>query len=194
MAPHSPLRLLQAVVIGVSTGGVDALRIILGALPREYPLPLLIVTHLAPGSNGLAPLLDEQCAIKVKEADELEQPLGGCAYLAPPNYHLQVESGGLLTLSVDPPVNFARPSVDVLFETAADAFRDGLVGVLLTGAGCDGARGLQRIRNCGGITVIQDPADAECDSMPRHGLQLVKPDYLEPLNGIAPLLVELALH
>lgn len=182
----------NAVVIGVSTGGVEALRTIVGSLPVDFAVPVLVVAHVAPDAgNGLARLLNDTCIIRVKEADELETPLAGVVYLAPANYHLQVETDGGLSLSIDPPVNFARPSVDVLFETAAGAFGPGLIGVTLTGAGSDGARGLAAIRDHGGITIIQDPEDAECRSMPSQALLLVTPDYLMPLDGIAPLLIEL---
>jgi two-component system chemotaxis response regulator CheB len=183
---------IRAVAIGVSTGGVEALRTILGALPKDFPVPVLVVTHLAPDSgNGLATLLDETCDIMVKEADELETPEPGNVYLAPPNYHLQVESGSQLTLSVDPPVNFARPSVDVLFETAADVYGAGLIAVVLTGAGCDGAQGLERVQTRGGLTIIQDPLGAECDSMPRQALLFVKPDHVVQIKEVAPLLTKL---
>ena len=123
----------SAAVVGVSMGGVDALRILLGGLPNNFPLPLLIVQHLNPDSgSGLAKLLNTHCAIHVKEADEEETITSGTAYLAPPNYHLLVEKDGSLALSVDMPVNFARPSVDVLFESAANAFGPALIGIILT--------------------------------------------------------------
>jgi two-component system chemotaxis response regulator CheB len=193
MARQKKSSRIKAIVIGVSTGGVEALRTILRALPIDFSVPALIVTHLTPDSgDSLAMLLDELSSIRVKEADELEVPVAGTVYLAPPNYHLQVESGGQMTLSVDPPVNFARPSVDVLFESAADAYGPGLVGVVLTGAGSDGARGLARIHDRGGITVIQNPEEAECDSMPRQALERVKPDYLVSLSDVAQLLMKLA--
>jgi two-component system chemotaxis response regulator CheB len=130
----------RAVVIGVSTGGVTALKRLLGGLPADFPVPVLIVAHIMPESDdGLAVLLDSLCAIRVKEADEQESMLPGVVYLAPANYHLLVERGGVLALSIDPPVCFARPSVDVLFESAAEAFGSELIGVILTGAGFDGS-------------------------------------------------------
>jgi len=120
---NKPLSRFKAVVIGVSTGGVSALKLLLGELPVDFPLPILVVTHIAPESgDSLAVLLDSMSAIHVKEADEQEQIVPATVYLAPANYHLLLERGGLLTLSIDPPVNFARPSVDVLFESAADVF------------------------------------------------------------------------
>ena len=136
-------RRFEAVVIGVSTGGVAALKIILGSLPADFPLPVIIVSHISPDSdNGLSLLLDSYSPLRVKEADEQEAIVSGTVYLAPPNYHLLVERGRTLALSIDPPVNYARPSVDVLFETAAEEYGQSLIGVILTGAGSDGSTGL----------------------------------------------------
>jgi len=185
-------RLFKAVAIGVSTGGVSALKFLLGALPSDFSVPILVATHITPDSdNGLALLLDSYSAIRVKEADEQETLSSGAVYLAPANYHLLVERGGTLALSVDPPVNFARPSVDVLFESAADVYGSALIGIIMTGAGCDGSRGLLQIKNRGGLTIIQEPADAAMDSMPQSALQLQKPDYVVPLKDIPNILMKL---
>jgi two-component system, chemotaxis family, protein-glutamate methylesterase/glutaminase len=181
------------VVVGVSMGGLEALKRFLGSLPADFPMPVLVVQHLAPESgDGLATLLDTLCSIRVQEADAGVTPRPGTVYLAPANYHLLVEADGGLSLSVDPPVNFARPSVDVLFETAAEAFGARLVGVLLTGAGSDGSRGLLAIQRGGGRVLVQDPADATADSMPRSALDLLKPDAVLPLEGLAASLLGLA--
>lgn len=183
-------RRFKAVVIGVSTGGVSALKLVLGALPADFPIPVLVVTHITPDSDdGLAVLLDTRCAIRIKEADEQEAMAPGSVYLAPANYHLMVERDGNLALSIDPPVNFARPSVDVLFESAAEVYGPELIGVILTGAGFDGSRGLLKIKNSGGLTIVQNPADAEMDSMPACALQLLKADHVLPLKGIPALLM-----
>lgn len=174
-------------------GGVEALKVLLGGLPPDFSLPLMIVHHTNPDSGGgLAHLLNAHCAVSVKEADEGERPASGTAYLAPPNYHLLVERDGTLALSVDPLVNFARPSVDVLFESAADAFGPGLIGVVMSGAGSDGAKGLKRIKDRGGLAIVQDPTDAEADSMPRSALLEVQADYVLPLREMAGLLCDLA--
>ncbi len=192
MARNRPER-FRAVVAGVSTGGVEALKLVLGALSKDFPLPVMVVAHISQeADNGLALLLDDLCGIRVKEADELEEVAAGTVYLAPPNYHLQVERDATLSLSVDPPVRFARPSVDVLFESAADAFGPALIGVVMTGAGSDGSNGLKRIKEAGGVTVVQDPATAEAASMPKSAIETVSPDYIVQLSGIAPLLVRLA--
>jgi two-component system chemotaxis response regulator CheB len=183
----------HAVVAGVSMGGVEALGILLGGLPGDFPLPLLIVHHVSPDAGSdLANLLNSHCTIRVKEADEDEPILPGTAYLAPPNYHMLVERNGTVALSVDAPVNFARPSIDVLFESAADVFGPGLIGIILTGAGSDGAKGLKMLKEKGGLAVIQDPADADADSMPRSALAAVNADYVLPLKEMVRLLCALA--
>jgi len=182
----------RAVVIGVSTGGVTALKRLLGGLPGDFPVPVLIVAHIMPESDdGLAVLLDSLCAIRVKEADEQEAMVPGVAYLAPANYHLLVERSGILALSIDPPVCFARPSVDVLFESAAEAFGPELIGVILTGAGFDGSQGLCTIKKRNGVAIVQEPADSEVDSMPRSALKLLTADHVVPLNTIPGLLMRL---
>lgn len=186
-------RQFKAVVIGVSTGGVSALKLLLGALPADFPIPILVTTHISPDADdSLAVLLDTLCSIRVKEADELEPLAAATVYLAPANYHLQVERGGFLSLSVDAPVNFARPSVDILFETAAVAFGPALIGVIMTGAGYDGSRGFKRIKGLGGLTIVQDPADAEADSMPRSALAAITADHVVTLKELAPLLSKLS--
>lgn len=183
----------RGIVIGVSTGGVSALKLLLGALPADFPVPVVVVTHITPDSdNGLAVLLDTLCAIHVKEADEQEPVLPQTVYLAPANYHLLIEKSGRFSFSVDPPVNFARPSVDILFDSAAEAYGRGLIGIILTGAGFDGSRGLLKVKQAGGVTIVQDPADAEMDSMPKSALQLQKADYVVPLSEMPSLLARLA--
>ena len=182
----------RAIVVGVSMGGLEALKRLLGVLPVDFPIPMLVVQHLAPESgDSLASILDSLCPIRVKEADPGETLQPGTVYLAPANYHLLVEPDGRLGLSVDPPVNYARPSVDVLFETAAEAFGSHLVGVLLTGAGSDGSRGLVAIQQRGGRTLVQDPSDAVAESMPRSALHLLKPDAVLSLEALAAHLVSL---
>jgi two-component system, chemotaxis family, protein-glutamate methylesterase/glutaminase len=187
-------RSFKAIVIGVSTGGVAALKQLLPALPADFPVPLLIVTHITPtADDGLAVLLDTFSSIRVKEADEEEPLAPATAYLAPANYHLLVERKGSLALSIDPPVNFARPSVDVLFESAAEVYGPALIGVVLTGAGSDGSKGLLMIKERGGVVIVQDPADAELDSMPKRALELLSPDYLVSLKELPALLLKLAV-
>jgi two-component system chemotaxis response regulator CheB len=183
----------RAVAIGVSSGGVQALKKLLGSLPPDFPLPVLVVQHISPDAgNGMAKLLDDLCTIRVKEADEQEPIEPSTVYLAPPNYHLLVERGATLALSADPPVSYARPSVDVLFESAAGVFGAGLIGVVLTGANFDGARGVQAIKRNGGCVIVQDPDDAETPQMPQAALAAVKPDHVVPLAEMGALLQRLA--
>lgn len=181
----------QAVAIGVSTGGVQALKSLFGQLPADFSLPVLVVQHISPeAGNGMARLLDDLCAIRVKEADEHDALLPGTVYLAPPNYHLLVEREGTLALSADAPVSYARPSVDVLFESAAAVFGPGLIGVVLTGANHDGGHGAQAIKRRGGVVIVQDPTDAAARQMPESALAAA--DHVLPLDGMAALLLRLA--
>jgi two-component system chemotaxis response regulator CheB len=186
-------RRFEAVVIGVSSGGVYALQALLGRLPAAFPLPILIVQHIgADAGDGLAKLLDERCALHVTEADEQDPIRPGTVYLAPPNYHLLVEREGFLSLSADPHVSFARPSVDVLFESAAAAFGPRLIGIVLTGANFDGAHGLRTIKQKGGVAIVQDPDDAEARQMPQAAIAATEVDYVVALDGMAALLQKLA--
>lgn len=191
-ARPAPLR-YRAVAIGVSSGGVEALKRVLPVLPAGFPLPLLVVIHIAAASgDGLARLLDEASRLRVKEADEGELLAPGTAYLAPPGYHLLVELDGRLALTLDPPVSFARPSVDVLFESASACYGAALIGVVLTGAGSDGAGGLAGIGAAGGYTIVQDPGSAAMDAMPRAALARRAPDRVVTLDDLPALLVQLA--
>ncbi len=185
-------RKYDAVVIGSSAGGLNALKTIFQGLDGTFPLPVIIVQHISPDSdNYLIHILNDMNKLKVKEADEKESPVAGTAYIAPPNYHLLVESDGTFTLTVDERVNYARPSIDVLFETAAEAWRGKLIGIILTGANNDGSKGLKRIKELGGLAVVQDPETAEVDSMPRAAMLETAVDHLLHLEEIAPLLNQL---
>ncbi len=182
----------KAIVIGVSAGGLRALKKILKKLPKDFPAPIAIVQHMAADSNDyLAESLDRKCRISVKQAEEKERLEPGVAYISPANYHLLIERDFTFSLSIDERVNFARPSVDVLFETAAEAYGDKLLGVILTGSNTDGARGLKRIKECGGMALVQDPQSAESDMMPEAALEIAEVDMVVPLNEIGPLLVSL---
>ena len=162
---------LQAVVIGASAGGVQALSQILPALRVDFPLPVLVVVHIPPRrDNTLVDLFAGKCRLSVKEAEDKEPLEPGTIYFAPPDYHLLVEAGGTIALSSDEPVNHSRPAIDVLFESAADAFGTGLAGIVLTGANSDGAEGLRAICAAGGQGIVQDLATAEVATMPRAAL------------------------
>lgn len=163
---------IKAVVIGASAGGVQALLQILPSLPASYRLPVLIVVHVPPDrDNALVSLFQARCQIKVREAEDKEPLLPGVVYFAPSDYHLLVEKDGTLSLSSDELVNHSRPSIDVLLESAADAFGSELVGVILTGANDDGARGLQAVVEAGGVAIVEDPAEAYASAMPAASLR-----------------------
>jgi two-component system chemotaxis response regulator CheB len=182
----------RAIVIGVSAGGVAALKKILGDLPIDFAVPVIVVQHTAAAyHNALASLLDNQCEITVKEAEECERVQAGIVYVAPANYHLLVEQNGTLSLSTDPPILYARPSIDVLFESAAMAYGPGLIGIILTGANADGSQGLKKVKEKGGIAIVQDPADAQAPNMPLAALAAVKADFVVPLSKLGVLLNEL---
>lgn len=163
---------LRAVVMGASSGALDALSAILPTLPENYPLPIMIVVHLPPNKDSLlTTILGAKCKMKVREAEDKETIQAGTIYVAPPGYHLLVEQNQTLSLSNEEEINFSRPSIDVLFETAADAYGNTLAGIILTGANDDGAAGLQAIMAAGGVTIIQEPDQAFSPFMPKAALQ-----------------------
>ncbi|MEI6948727.1 chemotaxis protein CheB [Paraflavisolibacter sp. H34] len=162
---------LEAVVIGVSAGGLQLLGKLLERLPPEFRLPLIVVQHRAPeSSEQLEQVLQARCRLRVKQADEKEPILGGTAYFAPPDYHLLVETDRTFSLSYDPPVNFSRPSIDVLFETAAATYDSRLVAIILTGASNDGTEGIRQVKSRGGLTIAQNPETAPYPYMPQSAI------------------------
>ncbi|MEN8219089.1 MAG: chemotaxis protein CheB [Pseudomonadota bacterium] len=184
--------MFEAIVIGTSAGGLKALSTILAALPSEFPLPIIIVQHLHPHSDSyLAQILDAKCQLKVKQADEKESVAGGVVYIAPPNYHLLIEEDRSFSLTCEGHVNFARPSVEVLFETAIYAYRDKLIGIILTGANNDGSQGVKKIKQMGGYVIVQAPATAEADAMPNAAIAATKVDKILPIKQIGPYLLQL---
>ncbi len=179
----------EAIVIGSSAGGLNALKVLFSGLDDRFSTPLIIVQHISADSeNYLIQILNDIRKLQVKEADEKEHPMPGMAYLAPPNYHLLLEPDRTFTLTIDERVNYARPSIDVLFETAAEAYKDKLIGIILTGANNDGSRGLKKIKEFGGLAIVQDPETAEVESMPRAAIMATTVDHIIPLDEIAPFL------
>lgn len=180
----------RVVVIGASAGAVTALSKILPALPADYPCPILIVVHI-PGDrdNMIAPIFQAKCALIVREAEDKEPAAPGTVYFAPPDYHLLVERGGTLALSSDEPVFHSRPSIDVLFESAADAFGPDATAVILTGANADGAKGATAIARLGGTILIEDPTNAYAEAMPRAAMQACPSAHVITLDAIAPRLM-----
>jgi two-component system, chemotaxis family, protein-glutamate methylesterase/glutaminase len=162
-----PLASVEAIVIGASAGGVEALNQVLPALPVGFRPAVLIVVHVRNDAPSLLPaLFAARCRLPVVEPDDKDEIAAGTIYVAPPGYHMLVEPDRSISLSVDPPVRFSRPSVDVLFESAALCFGDALLGIVLSGANDDGARGLAAIHHAGGRCWVQDPETAVSDAMP----------------------------
>jgi two-component system chemotaxis response regulator CheB len=185
-------RHFQAVVLGSSAGGIEILLELLSALPPGTPQAVLVVQHLPPELDPpLSDFLARRCRIPISEAQDKDDIEPGRVYVAPPNYHLLVESPGVVALSVDPKVNHSRPSIDVLFESAARVYGPRLVAMVLTGANHDGAAGLAAVKRSGGFCAVQDPKDAQHPDMPRAALAACEPDAVLPSSGLAALLARL---
>lgn len=179
----------DVVVIGASWGGLKAVGSVLAGLPASFPLPVVVAQHRDDDADDalLSRLLAERTGLRVVDADDKAPLAPGTVLISPPGYHVLVTEG-CTELTVDEPVQFARPSIDVLFETAADTYGRGTVGVLLTGANSDGAAGLAEISRRGGYTIVQDPEDAERPEMPRAALAVLEPDAVARLDEIPSLL------
>jgi len=179
------------VVVGASWGGLGALKWMLEGLPAGFPTPVVVAQHRSTSSSDvMLRVLRDHSSLVLVEASDKDAIETGHVYIAPADYHLIVEPGAL-ALSTDQFVNYSRPSIDVTFESAADAYGDRLVGVILTGANQDGSAGLKRIRDSGGVTVVQDPTTAARPEMPSAAIAAVKSARVLPLRKIAPFLVEI---
>lgn len=210
----------EIVVVGTSLGGLEALSLLLADLPPSFPLPVVIVQHRHKDSQSrLTDFLQQQSSLPLAEAEDKEPIVPGRVYLAPADYHLLIESpceweqslpendlkgkesaaqhpivcrgGFAFALSTEAPVCYARPSIDVLFESAADAFGKKVIGIILTGANSDGSQGLAKIKAEGGLTFVQEPDSAQCRKMPAAAIANVEVDWILPLSKIAPCLVNL---
>ena len=180
----------ELIVIGTSLGGLHALEKILAGLSSNLPVAVAIAQHRHKSSGSeLIPILQQQSSVPVIEAEDKQEIVPQQVYVAPADYHLLVEPG-YFTLSTEAPVSYARPSIDVLFESAADAYRQRVMGVILTGANRDGAKGLAKINCFGGLAVVQEPADAESRPMPEAAIAAVPNACILPLAEIAPFLVK----
>jgi two-component system chemotaxis response regulator CheB len=185
-------RRYATVVVGASAGGVEALTTILGMLPADFPLPILVVQHLHASDDGrLAAHLGDSTALTLLEPRDKEAVLPGHVYVAPANYHMLVERNGTIALSVDDRVNWSRPSIDVLFESASRVWGARLIAVILSGANHDGAEGMRAVKSLGGLVVAQDPASAEHAVMPLAAIGAAQIETVLPPCGIAELLIEL---
>lgn len=177
--------MIRLIVVGASFGGLDAIRTLLLGLPPELTVPIAVTLHI--GTHSISHFihrLNNESPLAVREAEDKVIMKNRTVYFAPPNYHLMIEKDFTLNLSADEKVNFSRPSIDVLFETAAWAFGPGVIGILLTGANNDGAAGLKTIHDNGGIAIVQDPTTAVSGIMPQAAINLFKPDSILPLEYI----------
>ncbi|MGX5797208.1 chemotaxis protein CheB [Pseudomonas sp. E2-15] len=191
-AQANPFFGIEAIVVGASAGGVEALLKIFGDLPEGFALPIIAVLHLPDERRSqLAQVFARRLRIPVKEARDKELIEAGTVYFAGPGYHLSVEHDHSLSLSQEDRVHYSRPAIDYLFASAADAYGKGLLAILLTGANQDGARGLAHVKQSGGTTVVQDPKEAHIAVMPLAALALHTPDHILTLSRIASLLASL---
>ncbi len=182
----------KAIVIGTSYGGLEALKIILPQFSEKFPVPVIVVLHIGDHRNeNFLNYMNSLCPLRVKEADGNEEIVSGNVYFAPPNYHLLIESDFTFSLTTDEKHNFSRPSIDILFESAAWAYGKSLIGVVLTGANSDGAAGLKIISDYGGMTIVEDPRSALSDAMPLAALKMVPQAVRLKLEDVAGKLIEL---
>lgn len=180
----------RIVVIGASLGGTQAIGDVLKSLPRDFPLPVAIVQHRNPDSTEiLVSMLQKSSPLSVMEVEDKQDMLPGHVFLAPADYHLLVE-GDHFALSTEAPVLYARPSIDVLFESTAHFYGDHAIGVILTGASEDGAQGLAAIKRRGGMTVVQAPESAEARLMPEAAIAATAVDMILPLEDIGAFLTK----
>ena len=187
---------MDAIVIGASAGGVEALAVLLPALPAGSPIPVFVVLHQPRHRPSLiVDIFGPRCNVPVREAEDKEPVSGGTIYFAPPDYHLLIDRRGAgmqLALSADPPILFSRPSVDALFESAAEAYGSRLLGVVLTGASRDGASGLAAVGRAGGRTLVQDPSTAAMPLMPRAAAESWPAADVKSLEAIAAVMAGIA--
>ncbi|WCM48810.1 chemotaxis protein CheB [Pseudomonas sp. WJP1] len=192
MSSATGLPSIEAIVIGASAGGVEALLNILGPLRVGFGLPIIVVLHLpAERRSHLAEVFARRVSLPVLEAMDKTPVQAGTLYFATPGYHLSVEQDRSFSLSLEDRVHHSRPAIDYLFESAADAYGPNLAAVLLTGANQDGAKGMSQVKRRGGLTIVQDPDEAQVATMPQAALDILQPDHILPIRGIGRLLVEL---
>lgn len=179
----------EAIAIGASAGAIEALDKLLPVVPRAARIPVVVVVHLSPNRQSLLPeLFAPRCSARVREPEDKEPVSAGTIWFAPSNYHLLIEHEHTFSLSVDEPVRYSRPSIDVLFESAVDAYGKRLCAVVLTGANDDGAHGARAVREAGGLVVVQDPALADAKEMPSAAIAVAKPQLVASLEEIAEFL------
>ncbi|HCF28634.1 MAG TPA: chemotaxis protein CheB [Cyanobacteria bacterium UBA11049] len=182
----------ELIVIGTSWGGLQAIEILLSGLPKDFPLAIAIAQHRQRNAGDLlCDLLQRHSVLPVLEVEDKVAIAPRHVYVAPADYHLLVEPGNF-ALSIEAPVLYSRPSIDLLFESAADAYTNRAIGVILTGANKDGAQGLATLKRRGGLAIVQEPSEAESSSMPTAAIAATQVDYILPLTKISSCLINLA--
>lgn len=182
------------VAIACSAGGLKALSEVISTLPANFPVPIVIVQHLDPKHRSMmADILGRRTKLEVKQAQQRELMHPGTIYIAPPNYHLLVTSQGCVNLTQSEVMHFVRPSADVLFESVADSYKSGAIAVILTGTGVDGATGVRKIKEKGGIVIVEDSNTCEFDGMPKAAIKTGVVDQILPLSEIATALITLVM-
>ena len=182
----------EIIVLGASAGGLHAIERVLRSLPRGFPVPIVVVQHRSKeSSDAYTDVVGKSSLLPVREIEDGDALRAPGVYIAPPDYHVLIEPGRT-ALSIDDPVSYSRPSIDVLFESAADTYGARVVAVLLTGANADGARGLRRVKEAGGYAIVQNPQTAESPEMPAAGIAMAPVDLVLELDGIASALVQRA--
>lgn len=190
---HASTGRVDAIVIGASAGAVEALGNLLPALPANLDVPVIVVVHVPPNRPSLlVELFAPKCSLSVREAEDKEPIADGTVWFAPPGYHLLIESDRTFALSVDEPVNYSRPSIDVLFESASDVYRERLLALVLTGANQDGAHGAAVVHEAGGLVAVQDPQTASSPTMPALCIARTSPDFVGTLSELASYAIDQA--
>ena len=185
----------ELVVIGASWGGLHAVSTLLEGLGGTCPAAIVVGQHRGTeGGERLAGILQRRTALRVRDAEDKDDLVPGTVFLAPTDYHTLIEAGGTIALSTEEEVRYARPSIDVLFRSAAEAYHERCVGVVLTGANADGADGLRLIKELGGVAIVQDPSTAERREMPAAAIAATDADAVLPLEEIGPFLRRLLLE
>ena len=180
---------IEAVVIGLSAGGMKAIKELISGLNSNHKCPIIIVQHLHPEQTGYyIDYFQNLTELRVTNVEDKDEVLPKNIYIAPPDYHLLLDDKKTFSLCIDDKVNFSRPSIDLLFESAAEVFGQNLLGILMTGANSDGAKGLYKIKTFGGVTIVQSPETAEFPTMPESAIKLLSPDYILSIKEIIEFL------
>ncbi len=192
MVADERLLAIKAIVVGASAGGIEAMMQLFSPLPPDYPLSIISVIHMPDNHDShLAEVFQQWTRIKVEDAEDKATIQNGRLYFAPAGYHLLVEEDATFSLSCEMPVNYSRPSIDLMMQTAAQAYGSGLLGILLTGANLDGAMGMKSIKQHGGVTIVQAPLEAKSGTMPKEAIKLQTPDLIQGLTEIKNMLLRL---